>query len=81
MFIKIWKGKQRRVLIVFDDMIGDTESNKKLSVIITELFFGRRKLNILLLFISQSYLLVPKTIKLNATHYFIMKISKKGELQ
>ena len=66
---------------MFDDMIGDTESNKKLSVIITELFFGRRKLNILLLFISQSYLLVPKTIKLNATHYFIMKISKKGELQ
>ena len=32
------KGKERRVLIVFDDMIGDTESNKKLSAIVTELF-------------------------------------------
>ena len=38
MFMKIWKGKERRALIVFDDVIGDTESNKKLSAIVTELF-------------------------------------------
>ena len=51
------------------------ESNKKLSLIVTELFLRGRKLNILLVFISQSYLRL--TITLNATHYFIMKIPNK----
>ena len=73
--------KKRRVLIVFDDMIPDMESNEKLSPIVTELLLGGRKLNIALVFISQSYLIVPKTIRLNATHYFIMKIRNKRELQ
>ena len=73
--------KKRRVLIVCDDMIADMESNKKLSPIVTELFLRRSKLNILLVFISQSYFKGPKTIKLNATHYFIMKIPNKRELQ
>ena len=73
--------KKRRVLIVFDDMIADMESNKKLSPIVTELFLRGRKLNISLVFISQSYFKVPKTIRLNATHYFIMKIPNKRELQ
>ena len=53
------------------------ESNKKLSPVITELFLRGRKLVILLVFISQSHFKVPKTIRLNATYYFIMKISKK----
>ena len=69
------------VLIVFDDLIPDMKSNKKLSAIVTELFLRERKLNILLVFITQSYFKVPKTIRLNATHYFIMKISNKKELQ
>ena len=73
--------KKRRVLIVFDDMITDIESNKKLSPIGTELFLRRRILNILLVFISQSYFKVPKTIRLYATHHFIMKIPNKRELQ
>ena len=73
--------KKRRVLIVFDDMIADMESNKKLSPKVTELFLRGRKLNISLVFISQSYFKVPKTIRLNATHYFIMKIPNKRELQ
>ena len=73
--------KKRRVLIVFDDMITDIESNKKLSPIDTELFLRRRILNILLVFISQSYFKVPKTIRLYATHHFIMKIPNKRELQ
>ena len=73
--------KKTRVLIVFDDMIADMESNKKLSPIVKELFLRGRKLNILLVFISQSYFKVPKTIRLNATHYFIMKIPSKRELQ
>ena len=40
-----------------------------------------RKLNISLVFISQSYLKVTKTIRLNAAYYFIMKIPNKRELQ
>ena len=55
------------------------ESNKKLSPIVTELFSRGRKLNISLVFISQSYFKVLKTIRLNATHYFIMKSPNKRE--
>ena len=66
---------------MFDDMIADMESNKKLSAIATELFFRGRKRNVSLVFISQSFLKVPKTIRLNATPYFIMKIPNKRELQ
>ena len=55
--------KKRRVLIVFDHMIADMEPNKKLSHIVTELFLRRRKLNILLVFISQSYFIL-KFLKL-----------------
>ena len=73
--------KKRRVLIVFDDIITDMESNKKLCPIATELFLRGRKLKTLLVFISQSYFKVPKTIRLNATHCFIMKIPNKIELQ
>ena len=57
------------------------ESNKKLIPIVTEMFLSRRKLNISLVFISQSYFIVRKIIRLNATHYFIMKIPNKNELQ
>ena len=62
---------------MFDIMIADMESNKKLSPIITELFL--RGSELLLVFRSQSYFKVPKTIRLNATHYFIMKIPNKRE--
>ena len=73
--------KERGVLIVFDDMVADMESNKKLSPKVTELFLRGRKLNISLVFISQSYFKVRKTIRLNVIHYFIMEISNKRELQ
>ena len=72
--------KKRRILIVFDDMIADMESNTK-STMVTEFFLGGRKLNISVVFISQSYFKVPNTIRLNAAHYFIMKIPNKKELQ
>ena len=62
-------------------MIADMESNKKLSPKVTELFLRGRKLNISLVFISQSYFKVPKTIRLNATQYFIIKILNKRKLQ
>ena len=69
------------MLTVFDDMIADMESIQKLNPIFTELFLRRRKLNILLVLILKSYFKVPKTIRLNATDYFIMKIPNKRELQ
>ena len=72
--------KKRRILIVFDDMIADMESNTK-STMVTEFFLGGRKLNISVVFISQSYFKVPNTIRLNAAHYFIMKTPNKKELQ
>ena len=62
-------------------MIAHMESNKKLSPIATELFLREIKLNILLVFISQFRFKVPNTVTLNATHYFIMKIPNKRELQ
>ena len=66
---------------MFDDWIADTKYNKKLSPKVTELFWRGRKLNISVIFISKSFSKVSKTIRLNATHYFIMKIPKKRELR
>ena len=62
-------------------MIADMKTNIKLCPINTELFLRGRKLNISLAFVSQSCFNVPKTIRLNATHYFVMKIPNKTELQ
>ena len=72
-------SKKRKILIVFDDMIADMLSNKKLNPIVTELFIRGRKLNISLVFITQSYFAVPKDIRLNDMHYYIMKIQNKRE--
>ena len=74
-------SKKRKILIVFDDMIADMLSNKKLNPIVTELFIRDRKLNISLVFITQSYFVVPNNIRLNPTHYFIMEIPNKQELK
>ena len=62
-------------------MIADMINNKKLNSIVTELFIRGRKLNISLVFITQSYFKVPKDVRLNSTHFFIMKIPNKRELQ
>ena len=56
-------------------------NNKKLNSIVTDLFIGGRKLNISLGFITQSYSKVPKDVRLNSTHFFIMTIPNKRELQ
>ena len=56
-------------------------TNKKIQAIIKELFIRCRKLNISLVFITQSYFSVPKDVRLNSTHYLIMKINTKRELQ
>ena len=73
--------KENKILIVFDDMIADMIHNKKLNSIVTELFIRGRKLNISLVFITQSYFKVPKDVRLNTTHFFIIKISNERELQ
>ena len=73
--------KENKILIVFDDMIADMINNKNLNSVITELFTRGRKLNIFLVFITQSYFKVPKDVRLNNTHFFTMKIPNKGELQ
>ena len=73
--------KKNKILIVFDDMIADMINNKKLNSIVTALFIRGRKLNISVIFITQSYLKVQKDIRLNTTHFFIMKIPNKRELQ
>ena len=73
--------KERKILIAFDDMIADMINNKKPNSIVTDLFIRGRKLNISLIFTTQSYFKVPKDVRLNSTHFFIMKISNKRELQ
>ena len=74
-------SRKRKVLIIFDDMIAGIMTNKKFQAIIKELFIRCRKLNISLVFITQSYFSVPKDVGLNSTHYLIIKISNKRELQ
>ena len=74
-------GKKRKMLIVFDDMIADIINNKKLNLVLTELFFRDRQLTISIVFITQSYFKVPKDARLNSTHFFIMKIPNKRELR
>ena len=73
--------KKRKVLKEFDGVIADMEANKKLSPFVTELMLTGRRVIISLVFISQSYCEASKTIRPNATHYFIMKIPNRRELQ
>ena len=67
--------------MVFDDMIADMLSNKKLNPIVAKLFIREGKLNISLVFITQLYFVVTKNIRLNLTHYFVIKIPNERELQ
>ena len=73
--------KERKMSIVFDDMIADMINSKKLNSIVTKLFIRGRKLNIALVFITQSYFKVRKDVRLNTTHFFITEIPNKKELQ
>ena len=74
-------SRKRKVLIMFDGIIADIMTNKKFQAIIKELFIRCRKLNISLVFITQSYFSVPKDVRLNSTYYLIMKINNRKELQ
>ena len=74
-------GKKHKILIDFGDMIANVINNKKLYSVLTELFISDRKLNISIVFITQSYFKVPKDVRLNSTHFFIIQIPNKRELQ
>ena len=73
--------KENKILIVFDDMIADMINNKKLNSIVTELFIRGSKLNISIVFMTQSYFKVPKNVTLKTNHFFIAKILNKKELR
>ena len=73
--------QENKILMVFDDMIADMIHKKTLNSVITELFIRERRLNISLVFITQSYFKVPKDFGLNTSHFFIAKIPNKRELQ
>ena len=67
-------GKKLKVLVVFDDSIVGMIDNKKLILIVTELLIRGRKLNISIVFITNSYFKAPKEVRLNTTGFFIVKI-------
>ena len=71
------KNRDKKVLIVFDDMIADIEYNKNFKRIIKELFYRACKINVSIVFITQSYFRALKDARLNSTHYILMKINKK----
>ena len=73
-------NRKIKILIVFDDMIADILINKTFQAIIKELLIRCRKLDFSLAFITQSYFPVPGDVRLNSTHYLIMKINNKREL-
>ena len=75
------KNRDKNVLIVFDDMIADIEYNKNFKKIIKELFYRARKINVSIVFITQPYFRALKDVRLNSTHYILMKIGNKKELK
>ena len=79
LMIRIQTAREK-MLISFDNMMADIK-NKEFQAIIKELFIRCRKLNTLLVFITQSYFSVPKDVRSCSTHYLIMKINNRKELQ
>ena len=75
------KKRNKKVLLVFDNMIAGIEHNKKFRKVIKELFYRARKLNVSIVFITQSYFRVLKDARLKSTHYVLMKIGSKKELK
>ena len=75
------KNRDKKVLIIFEEMIADIMRSEKFKAIVKELFIRCRKLNISIIFIMQSYFRTPKDARLNSTHYILMKIGYKKELK
>ena len=74
------KNRDKKVLIIFD-MIADIEYNTDFKKIIKKVFFMGRKINVSIVFITQSYFRALKDARLNSTHYILVKISNKKELR
>ena len=75
------KNRDKKVLMVFDDMIADMEYNKSFKRIIKELFYRERKINVSIVFITQSYFRALKDARFNSTHYILMKIGNKKRVK
>ena len=75
------KKRDKKVIIIFDDMIADIMRSEKFKAIVKELFIRCRKLNISIVFITQSFFRTPKNARLNSTHYILMKTGNKKELK
>ena len=75
------ENRDKNVLIVFDDMIADIEYNKNFKRKIKELFYRAPKINVSIVFITQSYFRALKDVRLNSTHYILMKINNKKEFK
>ena len=75
------KNRDKKVLIVFDDMIADIEYNTNFQKIIKELFYRAHKINVSIVFITQWHFRALKDARLNSTHYILMKIGNKKELK
>ena len=70
------KRRDKKVLIIFDDMIADIMRSEKFKAIVKELFIRQKEI-----FITQSYFRTPKDARLNSTHYILMKMDNKKELK
>ena len=75
------KNRDKKLLIIFDDMIADIMRSEIFKAIVKKLFIRCRKLNISIVFITQSYFRTLKDARLNSTHYILKKISNKKELK
>ena len=75
------KNRDKKVLIIFDDMIADIMRSEKFQAKVKELFIRFRKLNISIVFITQSYFRTPIDARLNSTHYILIKKGNKKELK
>ena len=75
------KKRDKKVLIIVDDTIADIMRSAKFKAIVKELFIRCRKLNVSIVFITQSYFRTPKDARLNSTHYILMEIGNKKELK
>ena len=72
-------NRKRKILTIFNDLNAKNMANKIFKAIIKEIFIRRKKLNVLLVFVMQSYFSVPKDVRLLnvKTYYLIMKIHNK----
>ena len=74
-------ARKQKNLIAFDEMIAGIMTNKNFQAIINDLFIRYRKLDISLVFMTQSWFSVSKEVRSNSTHYLIIMMHNKRELQ